>query len=211
MTMSMHWITRDWCLKMRILGTISFPKDHTTANILDKLMDLRMEFGLYPKSSGGRTAQCPDAVRCGRTVRRQQTASQVPSSIDLRVSMVCVRGSKTSNDCLRTPSRPTRSFHEAVERELVRHGADAQGATAGAVTFDTEYERQQCVQQINMLPAYYMQVGCNTTVDCARASTMEPPDFLGHPLHCELPNYLLCCKVLAKRLIGTFSSIPQLT
>ena len=45
------------------MGTISFPKDHTTANISDKLMDLRLEFGLYPKSSDGRTSQCPDAVR----------------------------------------------------------------------------------------------------------------------------------------------------
>ena len=26
-------------------------------------MDLRLEFGLYPKSFDGRTAQCPDAVR----------------------------------------------------------------------------------------------------------------------------------------------------
>ena len=50
MTMSMHWITWDWGLKMCIMGTTSFPKDHTTANILEKLMDLRLEFGLYPKS-----------------------------------------------------------------------------------------------------------------------------------------------------------------
>ena len=59
----MHWIAWDWRLKTRILGTISFPKDHTIANISEKLMDLRLEFGLYPKSFDGRTAQCPDAVR----------------------------------------------------------------------------------------------------------------------------------------------------
>ena len=29
MTMSMHWITWDWHLKTRIMGTISFPEDHT--------------------------------------------------------------------------------------------------------------------------------------------------------------------------------------
>ena len=62
MMMSMHWITRDWRLKTRIMGTISFPKDHTTVNISKKLMDLRLELGLYPKSFDGRTAQCPDAV-----------------------------------------------------------------------------------------------------------------------------------------------------
>ena len=63
MTMSIHWITWDWRLKMCILGTINFPKDHTAVIISNKLMDLRLEFGLYPKSSDGRTAQCPNAVR----------------------------------------------------------------------------------------------------------------------------------------------------
>ena len=44
------------------MGTISFLEDHTTANILEKLMDMRLEFGLYPKIFDGRTAQCLDAV-----------------------------------------------------------------------------------------------------------------------------------------------------
>ena len=66
MTMSMHWITQDWRLKTRILGTISFPKDHTAANISEKLMDLRLEFGLYPKSFDGRTTQCLDVVRLAK-------------------------------------------------------------------------------------------------------------------------------------------------
>ena len=68
MTMSMHWITRDWRLKTRILGTISLPEDQTTANILEKLMDLRLEFGLYPKSSDGKTSQCPDAVKLDKKI-----------------------------------------------------------------------------------------------------------------------------------------------
>ena len=63
MTMSMYWITRDWRLKMGILGMTSSPKDHNVANILEKLMDLRLEFGVYPKSSDVRTPQCLDAVR----------------------------------------------------------------------------------------------------------------------------------------------------
>ena len=48
---------------MCILRMISFPKDHTTGNNSDKLMDLRLEFGVYPKNSEGRTPQWPDAVR----------------------------------------------------------------------------------------------------------------------------------------------------
>ena len=47
---------------------ISFPKDHTTANISEKLMDLRLEFGLYPKSFDGRTAQCLDAIRLAKFI-----------------------------------------------------------------------------------------------------------------------------------------------
>ena len=39
MTMSMHWITQDWHLKTRIIGTMYFLQQHTTANISDKLMD----------------------------------------------------------------------------------------------------------------------------------------------------------------------------
>ena len=53
MTISMHWIKWDWRLKTRILGTISFTKNHTAANISEKLMDLRLEFGLYSKSFVG--------------------------------------------------------------------------------------------------------------------------------------------------------------
>ena len=66
--MSMHWITQDWRLKTCILGTICFPKDHTTANISEKLMDLRLEFGLYPKSFDGRTAQCLDLIKLAKLI-----------------------------------------------------------------------------------------------------------------------------------------------
>ena len=66
MMIIMHWITRDWRLKMHILGTISFPKDHTVANISEKPTYLRLEFGLYPKSPAGRIAQCSDAVRLAK-------------------------------------------------------------------------------------------------------------------------------------------------
>ena len=63
MTMNMHWITRGWHLKARILGMINFPQDHTAANISNKLMDLRLEFGVYPRSSDGTPLQSLPAVR----------------------------------------------------------------------------------------------------------------------------------------------------
>ena len=60
---NMHWITQDWSGKTHTLGTMSFPKDHTTANISNKLMDLRLEFGVYPKNNHSRNPQCLNVVR----------------------------------------------------------------------------------------------------------------------------------------------------
>ena len=71
MTMSMHWITRGWRLKTHILGTTNFPQVHTTANISNKLMDLRLEFGVYPRSSDGRPLQSLHAVRVEKVVYLQ--------------------------------------------------------------------------------------------------------------------------------------------
>ena len=57
MTICMHWITHDWRLKTRIVGMIYFPQQHTVANISDKLMDLHLDFGVYPRSRDGRPPQ----------------------------------------------------------------------------------------------------------------------------------------------------------
>ena len=53
---------------MHILGTINFLQDHTTANISNKLMDLRLEFGVYPRSSDGRPLQSLHVVRIEKVV-----------------------------------------------------------------------------------------------------------------------------------------------
>ena len=70
-TMSMHWITWDLRLNTCILGTINFPQVHTAANISNKLMDLRLEFGVYPRSSDGRPLQSLDAVRAEKLMHFQ--------------------------------------------------------------------------------------------------------------------------------------------
>ena len=57
MAMSMHWIIQDWCLKTRIMGMINLLQRHIAANISDKLMDLRLDFGVYPMSRNGRPPQ----------------------------------------------------------------------------------------------------------------------------------------------------------
>ena len=41
-------------------------KDHIVGSISDMLMELRLEFGVYPKNTDVRTPQCPDAVRLDR-------------------------------------------------------------------------------------------------------------------------------------------------
>ena len=56
-TMSMHWITQDWRLKTRIMGTTYFPQQHTAANISKKLMELHLDFGVYPRARDGRPLQ----------------------------------------------------------------------------------------------------------------------------------------------------------
>ena len=66
--MSMHWITRNWSLKTRILEMINILEDHIAANISDKLMDLRLELGAYPRNSDGRTPQCLNVVRIDKLV-----------------------------------------------------------------------------------------------------------------------------------------------
>ena len=44
-------------------GMIYFPQQHTTANISNKLMDLHLDFGVYPKSRDGRPPQSLQAMR----------------------------------------------------------------------------------------------------------------------------------------------------
>ena len=53
---------------MCILGMINFPQVHIVANISNKLMDLHLEFGVYPRSSEGRPIQSHHAVRAEKVV-----------------------------------------------------------------------------------------------------------------------------------------------
>ena len=68
MIMSMHWITRDWRLKTRILGTVHFPEKHTAANISDRLLNERIDFGVWPKDAEGRIPKSEEALRCEKFV-----------------------------------------------------------------------------------------------------------------------------------------------
>ena len=47
---------------------MNFPQDHIAANISNKLMDLRLEFGVYHKSSDGKPLQSLHAVRVDKLV-----------------------------------------------------------------------------------------------------------------------------------------------
>ena len=66
MMMSMHWIMRDWHLKMRILETMHFPKKHTAANISEPLLNARIDFGVWPKDAEGRIPESEEALRCDK-------------------------------------------------------------------------------------------------------------------------------------------------
>ena len=45
------------------MGTRNFPQQNTASNILDKLMDLRLDFEVYPRSRDGRPPQSLQAMR----------------------------------------------------------------------------------------------------------------------------------------------------
>ena len=45
------------------MGTIYFPRQHTAANISKKLMELRLDFGVYPRAHDGRPPQSVQAIR----------------------------------------------------------------------------------------------------------------------------------------------------
>ena len=62
--MSMHWRTWDWSLKTRILGTMNFPGKHTVANISDRLLNARIDFGVWPKDAEGRIPKSEETLRC---------------------------------------------------------------------------------------------------------------------------------------------------
>ena len=66
MTMSMHSITRDWCLTTRILGTMHFPEKHTAANISDRLLNARIDIGVLPKDAKSRIPKSEEALRCNK-------------------------------------------------------------------------------------------------------------------------------------------------
>ena len=68
MMMSIHWITWDWRLKTRILGTMHFPEKHTTVNISDRLLNARIDFGVWPKDAEGRIRKSEEALRCEKLV-----------------------------------------------------------------------------------------------------------------------------------------------
>ena len=65
-TMSMHWITWNWRLKTCFLGTMHFPKKHTTANIYDRLLNAHINFGVWPKDGEGRIPENEEALRCDK-------------------------------------------------------------------------------------------------------------------------------------------------
>ena len=63
MALDMHWIMRDWHLEKRIVGTMHFPEKHTTANIFDSLLNVRIDFGEWPKKAEGSIPQSEEALK----------------------------------------------------------------------------------------------------------------------------------------------------
>ena len=66
MTMSMDWIMQNWHLKMRILGTMHFPRIHTIANISNHLLNAYMDFGVWPKDAEGSIPKNEEDLSCNK-------------------------------------------------------------------------------------------------------------------------------------------------
>ena len=45
-----------------------FPEKHTAANISDRLLDARIDFGVWPKDADGRIPESEEALRCEKLV-----------------------------------------------------------------------------------------------------------------------------------------------
>ena len=57
---------QDWRLKTHILGTMHFPKKHTTRNISDSLLNALIDFYVWPKSAEDRIPQSEEAPRSNK-------------------------------------------------------------------------------------------------------------------------------------------------
>ena len=83
-----------------------------------------------------------------------------PQSV-LRISVAYARGNKADNDCLQTPFNQRGRFAKRWNENSLDTGQMHKVLRQELVTFDSEYESPQYVQQTSILPAYYMQMGCN--------------------------------------------------
>ena len=52
-TLSMHWLTSDWVMRSRILGTVAMNERHTAANISRRMLRYRAVFGMWPRDEQG--------------------------------------------------------------------------------------------------------------------------------------------------------------
>ena len=105
-----------------------------------------------------------------------------PRGSTLCVVKACACGSKASNDCVRTPLSTTGSYAKRWSGEFVRQTDRHTDAVTGTVTLNGVRDSCQCAQQYIELTCPLNAGGLQPTADCARASTMEPPGFLGHPI-----------------------------
>ena len=50
------------------LGRMHFPKKHTVANICDRLLNARIDFGVWPKDAASRIPKNEEALKCNKLV-----------------------------------------------------------------------------------------------------------------------------------------------
>ena len=82
LAVNMRWIMRGWRVKTPILETVHFPKKHTTANICDSLLNVRIDSCVWSKSAEGRNPQSEGAMSSDKLAYLE-----TKPSLDTQVSM----------------------------------------------------------------------------------------------------------------------------
>ena len=73
---------QDWRLETRILRTMHFPKKDTTANISDRFLNTRSDFGVWPKDAKGRIPKSEEALRYDKLAYFGDGTSTRQTSVD---------------------------------------------------------------------------------------------------------------------------------
>ena len=121
MTMSMHWITWDWLLKSRTLGTMHFPKKHTIANIFDRLLNARKDSGVWPTDAKSRIPESGETLGCEKLAYFRMELSMNILVLTSDCKVMCQREQKKTILGLESFCMSLSKHNYAISSEMSLH------------------------------------------------------------------------------------------